>query len=329
MAHEVETMFYAGRTPWHELGQYVGEENLTSSEAIVAAGLDWRVEKHPLFIHDHRGSDTVDGGYRKIEDRVALVRDSDGEYFGTASSDFGVVQNHEAFSFMDGLVHQGQMKYHTAGSLRGGRRIWILGQIDGSFEPVKGDQVDPFIFLINGHDGSMALRAMPTAVRVVCANTARAAIDTDGAKGVSIRHTSSIHNRMHLAANVLANAHTEILEYQNFMKQLAAYKFDSELVANFVKSLIPNGVDAQGFTRMTPTPLVTSQREKLEQLFDGGVGQDIVGVHGTGWGMYNALTEFSNYHYGRIAQDRRFESVMTGNDDLISKGTKLLAQMTA
>ena len=49
MAHEVETMMYVGETPWHGLGNYVGDEPLRSKEAIAAAGLDWDIEKAQLF----------------------------------------------------------------------------------------------------------------------------------------------------------------------------------------------------------------------------------------------------------------------------------------
>ena len=47
MAAAVETMFYAGQTPWHGLGKAVPAE-VTAQEAIKLAGLDWKVSKVPM-----------------------------------------------------------------------------------------------------------------------------------------------------------------------------------------------------------------------------------------------------------------------------------------
>ncbi len=63
MAHNIEikdgqaSMFYAGETPWHRLGTTV-EREVTAGAAIRLAGLDWAVEKRPMYI---AGAAQVDG----------------------------------------------------------------------------------------------------------------------------------------------------------------------------------------------------------------------------------------------------------------------------
>ena len=42
MAHEVETMAYAGSVPWHGLGFPVSDD-LSSKEMMIAAGCNWSV----------------------------------------------------------------------------------------------------------------------------------------------------------------------------------------------------------------------------------------------------------------------------------------------
>ena len=42
MSHNINSMFYCGEKPWHKLGTEVSEAQ-TSAQAIVAAGLDWKV----------------------------------------------------------------------------------------------------------------------------------------------------------------------------------------------------------------------------------------------------------------------------------------------
>ena len=44
MAANVESMFYTRTAPWHGLGVRV-EEAPESKEALIQAGLDWKVEQ--------------------------------------------------------------------------------------------------------------------------------------------------------------------------------------------------------------------------------------------------------------------------------------------
>ena len=68
MAHEVETMAYAGEVPWHGLGVEVSND-LTPLQMMQKAGLDWRVEKVDAYV-DINGEQVRTG-------QQALVRTSD------------------------------------------------------------------------------------------------------------------------------------------------------------------------------------------------------------------------------------------------------------
>ena len=47
MAHLVETMAYAGQTPWHELGHALPAKQSIDVWA-QAAGMDWRIQETPV-----------------------------------------------------------------------------------------------------------------------------------------------------------------------------------------------------------------------------------------------------------------------------------------
>ena len=117
MAALVETMMYVREKPWHGLGTCV-EEALTSSEAIEKAGLDWNVIPCPVF----------DDRHIQIMGYTANTRDKDNAVLGIVGSRYSIVQNKEAFDFTDALIGEG-MKYETAGSLKGGRQVWLLGKM--------------------------------------------------------------------------------------------------------------------------------------------------------------------------------------------------------
>ncbi len=62
------------------------------------------------------------------------------------------------------------MKYETAGSLQEGRRIWLLAKLPDKYI-IEGEQIEPYLVFGSSHDGSGAIKAAMTPVRVVCQNT--------------------------------------------------------------------------------------------------------------------------------------------------------------
>ena len=82
------------------------------------------------------------------------------------------------------------MHFETAGSLHGGRRVWVLAQLPEHIE-VGGDPVRPYVLLMNSHDGSTAVIAASTPIRVVCQNTLNWGLERARQK-YSIRHTEKI-----------------------------------------------------------------------------------------------------------------------------------------
>lgn len=320
MSSEISSLMYIGDVPWHGEGVYVGDNPITSDKAIIAAGLDWRVNLRPLVTSD-------DEGYQMdVMSHSAIVRESDNKILGVVGNRYEPVQNVDAFKYMDSLVHEGLMRYHTAGSLRGGKKTWMLGKI-GSFEVVNGDQVDEYIFFWNSHDGSSALRCLPTTIRVVCANTAALALDQGKKQGISIRHTSNVLENLHEAKEILAKSSQSLKQFQEFAAHAAKLQMNKARMELFVNNMFPD----------PPKPIrsmfAERNREKLIELMETGRGIDIPGVQGTGWGAFNAVTEYVNYHkrsIGKNQQARRFESVLFGGSaNIINKAAQEIIQLAA
>jgi phage/plasmid-like protein (TIGR03299 family) len=304
-------MMYVGRTPWHGLGEYVGEEPVLSSDALKLAGLDWEVEEHPL---------TLAGHTQPIPDKAAIIRKDNYVHLGVVGRVYRPLQNREAFAFMDVLVAEGQMRYHTAGSLRGGKKVWMLGQI-ASFDAVPGDRVDQFLLGYNQHDGQGAFRIFFTAVRVVCANTARLALEQDGRRGVAIRHTPGMCRRVNDASQLLGLARKSHENYRELIVVLARTRLRGAAAEEVVKELIPLPIGKN------PTRALNTRRRILS-LYDHGRGQDIPGVRGTAWALYNAVTEYTNYRRTtRRGQAGRFEAALFGTGhNLVERATKALVR---
>ena len=199
MAANIESMFYVRETPWHGLGTKVLEAP-TSKEALALAGLDWRVLQEPIYT----GTEELIDGYK------ANVRSSDRKTLGVVTDRYKVIQNDEAFAFTDELLGEG-VRYETAGSLQGGRKVWLLAHMPHEYI-ISGERISPYLLFSNAHDGSSAIKVALTPIRVVCQNTLNLALSR-AKRSWSMMHTGDIKEKMREARDTLflAKKYIEVL----------------------------------------------------------------------------------------------------------------------
>lgn len=278
MAANVETMMYVGETPWHKLGTYVGDEEITSNEAIIAAGLDWNVNKVPIT--------TITGS--SIKDYYAVVRDIDNKALGVVKKNYEVVQNKDKFKFIDNILGTGVAHIHTAGSLREGRITWILAKLNG-IARVKNtdDTIEKFLLIAGSHDGSMAVQSMFTPVRVVCQNTLNLAVK-DNLSFVKIRHTKNAYNLLKSAEETIKSALDYYEEFEDKVNWLAEQKFNNDQVRKALQSMF-NVMDLEE----TPTRTINTIDEVINLVHTGKGNAQWAG---TAWGFLNGVAEYADFH---------------------------------
>ena len=225
----VETMFSVREVPWHRQGIII-PDYVTSEDAIVAAGLDWRVESKQMFLNDGT----------LIPDAYANVRSTDNHVLGVVGNRYQIVQNVDAFSFTDALLGEG-VKYETAGSLFNGKVIWLLAKMPEKYK-ILGDDVTPYVVFTNTHDGSGSVKVAMTPVRVVCANTLNAGL-RQAKRTWSARHTGNINDKMQDAMNTLQLADQYMKATQNLFEDLYKVKTSDAQVVQLVNNIVPIRAD--------------------------------------------------------------------------------------
>ena len=234
MAHMVESMFSANRVvPWHyELTKDVTkliQEAPTSKDALHLAGLDWTVEQTPVY---------MENGI-EIPNYKANVRSMDNACLGIVTDRYKVVQNTEAFEFTDAIVGEtedGVVKYETAGSLCGGKKIWLLAKMPTT--KVLDDEVDPYMFFSNTHDGSGSIKVGMTPVRICCANTLAMALA--GAKrSWSTKHVGDMQSKLEEAKLCLSMADKYMQNLDIEADRLANAKLYKEQIDEILDEMFP------------------------------------------------------------------------------------------
>lgn len=165
MTHQFESGFFVNQGAWHGLGTVL-DNPPTTAQAITDAGLDWQVNEQPIYTQSQHGLSPVTS-------HKSLVRSTDHQLLGIVSKQYQPLQNHDAFSWFDFLLHDGDVSLETAGSLKDGKRIWILAKINQSpIDILHDDPVEPYLLLSNSHDATSAVWIQFTPIRVVCQNSA-------------------------------------------------------------------------------------------------------------------------------------------------------------
>lgn len=333
MAHLVETMFYVGQEPWHGLGTKLSQPP-TAREAIIQAGLDWEIATQPIYLNAPITSALeVPGGpitqvtgydenrFEVAPEWLAVRRLSDGKVLGITGPRWTPVQSRDAFGIFDPLVQQGLATFHTAGSLDGGKLIWILCQIGNEQTIIGADTTAHFLLLNMGHNGWRGINMMPTEVRVVCANTNGMA-EARAKAGKLMRtfnHTAGVIQRLEDAADFLAPYLVSFEATCDAFRIMAQADLDAEAVDRVIRHCFPDPVREDG------TPARTNHIEKVRAdilgRFEGGlIGHDLLPAdkRRTAWTLYNAITEFVDHTRGR-SENARLSSAWFGDGAAIKE----------
>ena len=284
MTHEIEmnngkaSMAYFGAAPWHGLGTKV-EHLMTAEEAINAAGLNWTVSMQPVYLKNGV----------QVPRYQAITRDTDATIYAVVGANYVPVQNKVAFKFFDDVVGTGEAYYETAGSLRGGSRVWMLANMKGSIS-VKGEEVKRYLTLTNSHDGYLALQMFWTPVRVVCMNTLNMALSR-ATERFYARHTVSAGAKIAQAKEILGITNNFYAEWA--LKAQAMAK--KQLPPARMPLLLAAAFQTTGSVEAKLYPPVVRQMDRVKELVEVGRGMDNPAIKGTVWQAYNAVAEFADH----------------------------------
>jgi len=300
MAHQVETMAYAGEVPWHGLGVAVSND-LTPAQMMQKAGLDWSVEKVDAFIEV--------AGQRIPTGQQALIRTSDNRVLTNVGENWNPVQNSEAFEFFSEYVLAGDMEMHTAGSLREGQMVWALAKIKESFDVFGEDTVESYLLFSNPHMYGKSIDIRFTPIRVVCNNTLTLSLNMQAQREVKVGHRTQFN-----ANNVketLGIASEKFAKYKEMAQFLGSKKFSVENLVQYYNEVFPN-------TSRTNLDKSVSKYEDMSRAakmcYDALETQPGAEYGaGTWWQAFNSVTYITDHVQGRNAENRLHSQWFGGN----------------
>lgn len=305
MPDYVETMFSVREKPWHGLGKII-KEAPTSRDAIELAGLNWSVNSNPIY--DVFGNE--------IKGFKANTRSSDNSVLGVVTDKYKIVQNIDAFDFTDNLIGE-EMYYETAGSLRKGKTIWLLGKMPERY--ICEDKFDPYIVFTNTHDGTGAVKIAMTPIRVVCNNTLNMALSS-AKRNWSTKHMGNMEAKLSEARHTLELANDYLNNLAIEADKLANETMKEEDIVYTLNEMFPVDDDASD-----------RQKQNIQNAKDGimicMLRPDIAKFLNTKWGFINAVSDYVGHAIpARVTanyQENNWGKIMNGHP-LLDKAMSLV-----
>jgi phage/plasmid-like protein (TIGR03299 family) len=344
MAHNLEittegaSFFTVRELAWHKLGK-VFEERLTTQEAIVAANMNYEVGIVPNYAEIPTNDDGIK--YKRTPNSFATYRKDNNTVFGAVGGRYEVVQNWEAFDFLDSIISERAAIYETGGVLGVGETIFITAKLPEQMILSDSEAIENYLLFTMSHDGTSSIQVLFTPVRVVCNNTLTLALSQT--KNVyRMNHTKNIRERMEHAANIIRDANIYVEELKKRLafamtkhitemcfRHLLHTLFNSRYRANNFEhnvdlaSTVP--VFQQVFTKVSILELFASARCRnlIEDIVKYAYGHHTQRMPGlmdssgllTGYGAINGITGYFQNHATFKNDTDKFQSLLSGKEE--------------
>ena len=334
MAHELEingdqATFASFREPaWHQLGT-VFEEEVSTDKMLELAHLDsWNVRLEEIAIPDTFASDKT----HYFVARTNPFNADQTDVLGVVGERYRVLQNEDLFDFGDALLDGGG-RWETAGSIKGGRQVFGSLALEREMVIDKdgvGDKVTSYLLVNTSHDGSIAIQASVTPVRVVCANTLNLALGSGVGRNRSvkqsfkIRHTQTAQGKVQAAREALGLAKTYLDEFDKMAHELIQREITQDKFIDIINLAYPapeKGSKAIALTKWA------NKLNTIEEIYTGDTNHMIAG---TAWGALNALTERLDwYRSARGGNTEAMYASASGFDPMMNSEKNRLLQLVS
>ena len=329
MAHNLETengevaFALRGAPAWHNLANriFTKDEEVTTATMLEQAKLaNWNVRLSPLTNH-------IDESWKDVSNASLVIRtnpfNGGTDVLATVGKRYVPVQNEELFQFAD-AIHDAspECRWESAGSLKKGKVVF--GSVDIPRTMVldpqgANDETKLYLIVWTSHDGSVAVQAAVTPVRVVCQNTLNLAM-RNAKQSFKIRHTQTVEGRIAVARETLGLALGYFDEFEAEAKAMFEQEITNAEFAKLIETIYPKPTkDTKGALKKWENKVVL-----LDDLYFNSPTN--TNIKGTKWGAFNAITERLDYfRTGRgnsetlMAGASGFDPVLTAEKNRIKK----------
>lgn len=311
---------------------------VTIEEAISEAGLDYSVNTQPLLRVPQEVIDAILNGesinftptrHNIITSHKSTFRNDTDSTLGVVGRDYGVVQNTKAFEFINFIkeVSGEEPLIETAGAFGSGERMFVTCRLGADcYLNGNSDAVKNYVVFTNSHDGSGAVMAFFTPVRVICQNTLNMAI-RGAVNKVIFKHTKNVNARLdweieenrRKALEVFSKSVEFSKTFMDRMLMLKSETLTPEEIRDITHKMYltpkqfdlftKNDFSVEGIDEISTR--TKNQILQFKDALDFGIGQE--NYRGTKLWMLNGMTTMLQNDKKWKSDEDKFESIMGGD----------------
>lgn len=295
------TLTTSRHLPWYNAATSLTDGLQTSEEALNLAGLNWEIALKQNKYDVYEGGKTV----RRKSKAFSVVRTDTWDEIGVVGKRYRTLSNARSFKFLDDLIGDSGAKFEAAGSLKHGARVFIVVKLPTQVRVLGHDTHDQYILFVTSHDGSLAVTATPTMVRIFCTNMFRSLLAAGETAVWKAQHLTNLEDRV-----------TDVLAVRRSLElaDVGAQRFQALAEALVTLPIgSDNGDDAFYEAMKLALPWEGSARDKLvEGVRDVWHTSNTIenDVRHTGWGLLNATTEYMDHAREYRTPDSRFNNIV-------------------
>jgi phage/plasmid-like protein (TIGR03299 family) len=320
-------MFSVREMPWHRQGIVLGDYPGSWDEARKLAGLDWEPVREPVFEPTGETHPFANVPlYREVDGWKRIVRSDTHDTLSVRPDSWHLIDHAAMGEIIEAILEQPGVKYETAGCLDGGRAVWCLAMLD---EPITlpGDNslTLPFMAVTNRHDGLGSCAVRATGVRIVCANTFRAA-ELEGERTgatFAFRHTKHWRDRIEQARAAVTATRKEMADYAELARLLLGVETTEEQRRAFVDLFIP--LPPEGLVTERVRRNVDGARVQLRDLIDESPTTE--GIRHTAYGLVQGAVEYLDHVRAARSWETRLGRTLMRPEPLKAKALKLTREV--
>lgn len=283
-------------TTWNTIGTEVNTAK-SVEDVLALSGLDYQVEKVPVFLEDGT----------QVPNLCCTKKVGTDEVFGPVGSRYEIVQNLDAFNFVNDFVDEG-MEFVKAGETSS--IVYIIAKFPERY--VLDDKVTPYLIFQNSHSLASAVRFTISPLRIVCQNQFNWAFQNASNK-VSIRHTITASDKLIEAKNNLLMVDEYLNNFEYNAQILADMHVDNSQVIDIMNyTFTPEDPESERSIKIA--------EEKKDRFFEAYNADDNANFKNTAWGLVNAYSDFITHRpmvrHTESAYANRFVETTLGNDNI-------------
>lgn len=311
---------------------FSADEHLSVAEAMELAHADYEVKKQPIIacppslIEKLNNNEVIDADLLRslmLNDWCATMRHDNEKTLGIMTNKYGIVQNADAFQFVDLLCGEHNTSITNVGVIAEGAKTFITAKINEQWNVgSKDDKADVYVVVYNSHDGSGAVRVCITPIRVFCTNCLALAFKNASAS-LSFRHTEGLSDRMQILARdkervntIMANLNSYKETFEGRMENLKHVVLNDLQIKDIVAKVVLSEDNYKIYksSGINSADLSTRSRNLFNgmlETFHSGVGQDNLEPN-TGLWLINGVTTYYQNAKNWGDAEKKFDSITSG-----------------